>query len=106
MRSWYPIPVEELDRKRLVAEHNELVIMAKTIATGRKAWANHPETNRWRGHSKAMKKRHDELAKHLKNHKSPFPEDFINPGDTEDFPTELWEPLEVMWEKLRAKRGY
>jgi hypothetical protein len=63
MRSWYPIPASKLDKKRLLGEHNELLIMARTIAGISVGWKNHPETNRWRGHSKAMKKRHDEICR-------------------------------------------
>lgn len=106
MRSWHPIPAVELDDPRLRGEHNELLIMARTIAGIKKGWSHHPETNRWRGHSKAMKKRHDEIAAEMvrrgMNHKSPWPDYLINPDDPEDFP-EPYEPLEVMRQKLEAK---
>jgi hypothetical protein len=109
MRSWYPIPTQMLDRKRLLAEHNELLIMARTIAGLSKGWANHPETNRWRGHSKAMKKRHDECAEEMVRrgfkHRSPWPEELINSNETEDYPVALVEPLEIMIQKLKEKQG-
>ncbi len=108
MRSWYPISVKELDDKRLLAEHNELLIMARSIAGLNRGYRNHPETKRWVGHSKAMKVRHDELASEMVergfNHKSPWPDSLVNPEDTEDFPTTYWESLEVMRQKLEAKK--
>lgn len=107
MRSWYPIPVSDLDNKRLLGEHNELYIMARTIAGLSKGWANHPETKRWIGHSKAMKVRHDQLAEEMAkrglNHKSPWPDSLVVSTDTDEFPTTLVEPLDVMKAKLEAK---
>lgn len=106
MRSWYPIPATALDDSRLRAEHNELLIMAKTIAGINKGWRNHPETNRWRGHSVAMMERHDEVAQEMikrnMNHQSPWPKEFVQPQETT--PPGLIEPLDVMWEKLEAKK--
>ena len=111
MRSWYPISVLELDNKRLLGEHNELLIMARAIFKLNKGgYINHPETQRWIGHSKAMKKRHDEIVDEMIkrgfNHKSPWPENCVDNNDTEEYPTTLWEPLETMWLKLKEKRGY
>jgi hypothetical protein len=106
VRSWYPIPAKDLDNKRLLGEHNEILIMARSIAGIGKGWRNHPETKRWVGHSKFLAKRHDELAAEMQargmNHKSPWPQELINEADTED-PPGLWEPLEVMKEKLHNK---
>lgn len=109
MRSWYPLPIDVLDDKRLLAEHNELLIMARAIAGLTKGYRNHPETKRWIGHSKAMKDRHDKIAVEMLrrgfNHRSPWPDELVNPDDEEGYPTTLWEPLEVMEAKLRAKQG-
>lgn len=108
MRSWYPIPAEELDDKRLLGEHNELLIMARAIAGLNRGYRNHPETKRWVGFSKAMRDRHDRIAEEMVkrgfNHRSPWPEDLINPEDPEDYPSSLWEPLDVMKSKLAAKQ--
>lgn len=107
MRSWWPIPAKELDNKRLLGEHNELLIMAKAIAGLNKGYRNHPETKRWTGHSKALKRRHDELADEMLKrgfkHKSPWPDNVVNPNDVEDFPHTFWEPLELMHKKLKQK---
>ena len=110
MRSWWPIPATELDNKRLLGEHNELLIMARAIfGLNKGGYRNHPETKRWIGHSKAMKRRHDELADEMVrrgfNHKSPWPNNCINPKDCESFPKTFWEPLHVMKRKLKEKQG-
>lgn len=108
MRSWYPIPVEALDDKRLLGEHNELLIMARAIAGITRGYRQHPETCRWAGYSKAMRRRHDAIAEEMLrrgfNHRSPWPEELINPEDPEDYPTALVEPLEVMQAKLAEKQ--
>jgi hypothetical protein len=110
MRSWYPIPVTKLDNKRLLGEHNELLIMARSIfGLNKGGYRNHPETIRWVGYSKAMKQRHDDIAVEMQrrgfNHKSPWPENCINLSDTEEFPSSFWEPYEVMLGKLLEKQG-
>ncbi len=109
MRSWWPIPATELDDKRLLGEHNELLIMARAIAGLNRGYRNHPETRRWMGHSKAMKRRHDDLADEMVrrgfNHRSPWPDELINPDDSDEWPQTFWEPLDVMQAKLSAKQG-
>lgn len=108
MRSWWPIPATELDDKRLLGEHNELLIMARAIAGLNRGYRDHPETRRWVGHSKAMRRRHDELAAEMLrrgfNHRSPWPDEVVEPADPEDGP-DFWEPLEVMRAKLESKQG-
>jgi len=110
MRIWYPIPVWYLDDKRLLGEHNEILIVAKTIAGCYKVgWKNHPEVKRWIGYTKALAKRHDQLAEEMlrrgKNHKSPWPKELINPEDRPVWPTQTWEPLSLMIYKLSEKQG-
>lgn len=109
MRSWWPIPATELDDRRLLGEHNELLIMARAIAGLNRGYRNHPETRRWMGHSKAMKRRHDELAAEMIRrgfrHRSPWPDDLVFESDSDEWPSTFWEPLEVMRSKLAAKQG-
>jgi len=113
MRSWYPIKASSLDNKRLLAEHNEILIMAKAIhatkTNTKYGYKHHPETLRWTGHTKAMALRHEELALEMKtrgfNHKSPWPDHLIDSLDTDGYPTTYWEPLEVMKSKLEEKQG-
>lgn len=108
MRSWFPIEVKYLDNKRLLAEHNEILIMARAIAGINKGYRNHPETIRWIGHTKALARRHEDLAAEMLrrgfNHKSPWPNNVVNPNDTDAWPTTFWEPLEVMIQKLNEKQ--
>lgn len=109
MRSWWPIEASILDNKRLLGEHNELLIMARAIAGINKGYRNHPETKRWIGHSKAMKRRHNELADEMEkrgfNHKSPWPDNVMNSDDTDAWPNTFWESLDVMKTKLAEKMG-
>ncbi len=83
--------------------------MATSIAGLNKGYRHHPETLRWKGHSKAMYLRHEEIALEMVirgfNHKSPWPMHLINENDTIDFPSTFWEPLEVMLQKLNEKQG-
>ena len=64
MRIWDLHP-SKLCRVHLFGEHNELHIMWRTITEGRKGWANHPETNRWRGKLKALWNRHFDLVEEM-----------------------------------------
>lgn len=111
MRIWYPIAPSELDNKRLLGEHNEILIVAKAVHAItynlKYGFKNHPETLRWVGHTRALKLRHDAIATEMIargfNHKSPWPDYLINPLDSVSFPTTTWEPLEVMKHKLKEK---
>lgn len=109
MRCWYPIPVDVLDDRRLLGEHNELLIMARAIAGLNRGYRHHPETRRWVGHSKALRVRHDQLAAEMVrrgfNHRSPWPDEVVMAADTDDWPTTLVEPFASMCEKLEAKLG-
>ena len=103
MRSWYPIPASELDNKRLLGEHAELHCMNSVILNGRKGYSKHPETLRWKGHTKAMKRRHDEIEHEmLKRGMKPKSPMQFDTRDNEDSPG-LIEPLEVMKTKLKQK---
>lgn len=112
VRSWYPIPAEKLDDKALIAEHNELLIIGKAAAGLTKGWRKHPEVLRWRGHSKALKRRHEEVAREMVRrgfrHRSPWPEELVNEADTDD-PPKTWQTLEEMTrildEKMRRRSG-
>ena len=112
MRIWFPIGVQCLDKKRLIAEHNEILIIGKAVYAIKNnlkyGYKNHPETLRWIKHTKALKKRHDILAEEMVkrgfNHKSPWPDYLVDSNDTEEYPTGTWEPLAVMVEKLQQKQ--
>ena len=102
MRSWYPIPPDKIDDIGIRAEHKELHTMAKSINGINTGWLHHPETKRWIGCSHAMKRRHDSLLPFIKNHKTPWPDEFLVSGE-EDCVPGLVEPLEDMLEKLNDK---
>jgi len=59
VRIW-DVPCRDLCRQHLLGEHNELHVVFRAIAEGRKGWANHPETRRWRGRLPALALRHEE----------------------------------------------
>ncbi|MFB0568350.1 MAG: pyrimidine dimer DNA glycosylase/endonuclease V [Nitrososphaeria archaeon] len=112
VRSWHPIPANALDDTALLAEHNELLIIGKAAAGLTRGWRNHPEVLRWRGHSKALKRRHDEVAMEMVqrgfNHRSPWPKELINEADTDD-PPKPWQPLKemarILDERMRRRSG-
>jgi hypothetical protein len=105
MRSWFPIPANALDRQGLLGEHHELHAMGASIEK-KGGYYNHPETQRWIGHSHALKARHDEIAGEMTsrgyNHKSPWPEEYVVPSDTDE-PPDVIEPIDDMKRKLAAK---
>jgi predicted GNAT family N-acyltransferase len=58
MRVW-DVPVKELDDRALLGEHRELHGLFNVLTLGRRGYAAHPETLRWRGHLRALVARHD-----------------------------------------------
>lgn len=110
MRCWYPISVSYLDNEGLLGEHREIPTMLKSLSDLIRGWKYHPETLRWKGHTKALKRRHDEVASEMitrgMNHNSPIPENYIVQTDSDDFTDKLIEPLEIMYKKLNAKLEY
>ena len=103
MRSWYPISPRKLDNKRLLAEHNELLIMAKAIVGINKGFRRHPETLRWIGRTKAMKIRHDVIAREMlqrgMNHNSPWPKECVLEQDISEMPVKLWDDMYKKFER-------
>ncbi len=76
MRIW-DVPPEKLCRKHLLGEHRELHAVWAILTEGKKGYAHHPETLRWKGKLKALYLRHGKLVKELVrrgyNHQSPLP---------------------------------
>jgi hypothetical protein len=64
MRVW-DIHVKHLCRKHLLAEHRELhgLWNISTKHGGEGGYSQHPETKRWKGKTRALYKRHEELIK-------------------------------------------
>ena len=75
MRIW-DIPPDKLCRNHLLGDHNELHAMWNILTQGKKGYANHPETKRWKGKLKALFSVHEEIAQEMLvrgyNHKSPL----------------------------------
>jgi hypothetical protein len=51
-----------LDRGSLLGEHRELHGILAILEQGKRGYARHPETMRWRGHIGALRRRHDILV--------------------------------------------
>jgi hypothetical protein len=75
MRIW-DLPPRLLCRNHLLGEHRELHAIWTVLTQGKKGYARHPETLRWRGHLKALFLRHELLVLEMKKrgyqHASPL----------------------------------
>jgi hypothetical protein len=76
MRIW-DISPKRLCRNHLLGEHRELHAIWSVLINGKKGYAHHPETLRWRGKLKALYHRHDALVQEMADrgyeHRSPLP---------------------------------
>lgn len=61
MRIW-DIEPERLCRPHLLGEHRELHAIWTILTQGRRGYAFHPETLRWKGRLKALHLRHERLV--------------------------------------------
>ena len=64
MRIW-DISPDKLCRAHLLGEHNELHAIWNILTQGRKGYANHPETKRWKGKLKALFRVHEEIDREM-----------------------------------------
>jgi Pyrimidine dimer DNA glycosylase len=75
MRIWDLSP-KKLCRNHLLGEHRELHAIWSVIVNGKKGYARHPETLRWKGKLKALYGRHEALVVEMSNrgyrHRSPL----------------------------------
>jgi hypothetical protein len=75
MRIW-DVPPKKLCRTHLLGEHRELHAIWSVIVNGKKGYARHPETLRWKGKLKALYGRHEALVVEMSNrgyrHRSPL----------------------------------
>jgi hypothetical protein len=75
MSNWYISP-KKLCRPHLLGEHRELHAIWSMIVNGRKGYAHHPETLRWKGKLKALFSRHEALVAEMSDrgyqHHSPL----------------------------------
>ena len=61
MRIW-DISPKRLCRNHLLGEHRELHAIWSVLTNGKKGYARHPETLRWKGKLKALYGRHEALV--------------------------------------------
>jgi len=61
MRIW-DLPPRRLCRQHLLGEHVELHAIWSVLTKGKKGYALHPETLRWKGKLKALQRRHERLV--------------------------------------------
>jgi hypothetical protein len=75
MRIW-DLPTERLCRPHLLGEHRELHALWVILTAGKKGYAHHPETRRWRGKLQALYLRHQEQVREMERrgyrHRSPL----------------------------------
>jgi hypothetical protein len=83
VRIW-DISPKRLCRNHLLGEHRELHAIWSVLVKGKKGYARHPETLRWRGKLKALYRRHDALVQEMAvrgyQHQSPLPERLARGG--------------------------
>jgi hypothetical protein len=76
VRIWC-VPVHELDRQHLLGEHAELHCIVGALLGKYKAYQNHPQTLRFKGHIEQLYYRHSqqvaEMQKRGYQHNSPLP---------------------------------
>jgi len=76
MRVW-DISPKKLCRRHLLAEHRELHAIWSVLTNGKRGYARHPETLRWKGKLKALYRRHvaliEEMGERGYRHLSPLP---------------------------------
>ncbi|MGC8838464.1 MAG: DUF1722 domain-containing protein [Anaerolineae bacterium] len=90
MRVW-DIHPGYLNRQSLLGEHQELHALLTIVEEGRRGYAHHPETRRWREHLHALRLRHEMVVAEMRlrgyRHQSPvtvgepfhWPESFVDP---------------------------
>ena len=103
MRIW-DLPAGELCRSHLLGEHRELHAVWSILTQGKRGYANHPETRRWRGRLKALYLRHEgqvqEMSRRGYLHRSPLA---IQLATGDDRQVEQLDSNEEQVTMLRAK---
>jgi hypothetical protein len=66
VRIW-DLPPKKLCRAHLLGEHRELHAIWSVLVNGKKGYARHPETLRWKGKLRALYGRHDALVIEMSN---------------------------------------
>lgn len=103
MRIW-DIEPTRLCRQHLLGEHRELHAVWAIITEGKRGYANHPETRRWRGRLRALYLRHEALVAEMErrgyHHRTPLQ---VALASGEDVQEEYVDPPEVQRQMLRLR---
>ncbi len=103
MRIWDLAPAV-LCRQHLLGEHRELHALWAILTSGKRGYANHPETRRWRGKQAALFARHEalvaEMARRGYRHATPLDPALATGLATQDA---YVDPPETQQRLLRAK---
>lgn len=103
MRIWDLEPALLCDR-HLLGEHRELHAIWAIVNTGKRGYAHHPETLRWRDRLAALYARHDaqvaEMSRRGFRHASPL-DPRLATGAAQQ--TELIDPVEAQRERLASR---
>jgi hypothetical protein len=103
VRIWDLEPDVLCDR-HLLGEHRELHAVWSILTTGKRGYANHPETLRWRGRLKALYMRHEGLVEEMRrrgfNHRSPLDPTLATGAARQ---TEVLDSVEDQAERLRRR---
>jgi Pyrimidine dimer DNA glycosylase len=103
VRIWDVDPAQLCDR-HLLGEHRELHAIWAVLTGGKRGYARHPETLRWRGRLAALYARHDaqvaELARRGFRHASPLDRELATGAVRQ---TELVDPVDEQRARLLAR---
>jgi hypothetical protein len=103
VRIWDLDPAVLCDR-HLLGEHRELHALWTILTTGKRGYAHHPETRRWRGRLAALYARHDahvaEMGRRGFRHASPL-DPGLATGAADQ--TELVDSIEAQRKRLASR---
>lgn len=104
MRVWDLSPAI-LCRQHLLGEHREIHAVWAILTLGKRGYANHPETRRWRGKERALFLRHERIVAEMLargyRHNTPLDPAAAGGLDVQD---EYVDPPEEQVEILRRKK--
>jgi hypothetical protein len=92
-----------LSRQRLLGEHRELHGLASILINGKKGYANHPETVRWRGSLSGLVERHETLAAEMRLRGYTDRSPLARPEKGVRWPERFVTPVAGQFELLRLK---
>lgn len=101
MRVWDVVSPVHMCRQHLLAQHNEIHVLFKTVTGQSNGWRNHPEAKRWTADK--LRAAHDWTVSAMKQrgykHKTPLPDGAYD----HDWPAP-WQPIDEQIKVLRDKQ--